>query len=237
MILQRKIFPYTVQTVTHATHDVLTMTFVPDEGTVFEFKPGQFVMLRLFNADETLWKQKAFSICSTPSMRDHLELGIKVTGTFTHRAATLKSGDRVEIAGPYGVFTLDESSDPAVFLAAGIGITPFLPMVRSADETNPTRSMFLLYANKTSEDIAYRSELERIASVHPTIHIVYLLSRSAAGFPHELGHVNEELLTKYTAPFAGKKFYLCGPQGFMDTAKQILLQHDVPLSNIKIERF
>jgi len=67
---------------------IVALKLAPEDGEVFAFKAGQFVMLRLLNPDGTMWRAKAYSVCSPPSERSHIELGFKIQGPFTQRAAT-----------------------------------------------------------------------------------------------------------------------------------------------------
>lgn len=237
-MMLNKIFPYTVTRFEWITPKVFRFDVAPREGKVFDFKAGQFVMLRLFNDDGTLWKQKAFSICSTPRNTDFIELGIKLYGEFTHRAAELKVGDHIEIAGPYGVFTVPENASSIVMMAGGIGITPFLSMMREIAENNCPTEITLLYSNPSLEETAYRSELDALMRQHPNMAVRYFLTQEPAPDGFIAGRLQPDELERYCSVLdATTLYYLCGPVSFMQELTQHLLDRGVERSRIKIEKF
>ncbi len=238
MTLPNKIFPYTVTRFDWITPKVFRLDVAPQDGTVFGFKAGQFVMLRLFNADGTFWKQKAFSICSTPRMKDAIELGIKRYGEFTNRAAELTVGDRVEVAGPYGVFTLPEKATNIVMMAGGIGITPLLSMIRNVAEEQRPVTITLLYSNPTLEDTAYRNELDMLAQKNPNFTVLHFITREEAPEGLFSGRVDTKAMEQY-CPVTDQTtfYYLCGPVLFMQEITQHLVGKGVGLERIKMERF
>ncbi|MBI3956541.1 MAG: FAD-dependent oxidoreductase [Candidatus Kerfeldbacteria bacterium] len=222
-----------------ATHNVVVLELAPEHGSVFSFKAGQFVMLRLLNDDGTLWRQEAFSICSTPSRTDAIELAFKIYGPFTQRAAALTPGTVVEIAGPYGTFTLDESAQAITFLSGGIGVTPFLSMIRDATERKLPITMRLLYANHTKEDIPYFDELNALAKQNPNLTIVHVISQGdvPAGLACESGRMNDAIIQKHGGDPAHTFYYLCGPPPFMHALSVCLLNSGVSKDRIKLEHF
>lgn len=195
-------------------------------------------MLRLHNTDGTFWKQKAFSICSTPRNTDSIELGIKLYGEFTHRAVELKVGDNVEIVGPYGVFTLPESATNVIMIAGGIGITPFLSMMRSAAEEHRFTNITLLYSNPTLEDCAYRTELDVLAQKNPHINVLHFITREEAPEGLFSGRIDPKAMEHYVpVTDHATLYYLCGPVPFMQELAQHLMGEGVGRERIKMEKF
>lgn len=238
--MQHKTFSYRVETSEHTTHDVIVMELMPVSSGITQFTPGQFVMVRLLQSDGTLWKQKAYSICNIANEEGRIQLGIKVAGEFTQALNKLKAGDLVELAGPYGVFTIKAEMENVVFLAGGIGITPFLSMIRGEIATNSTRRMTLLYANKSPQDIAFQQELEFLANAHPLLRLAHTIENgelTASPVPCHSGRVTEELLRQYGGDMRQNHYLLCGPPPFMDCMKEYLSAAGVDPSHIKVERF
>lgn len=238
--MQHKTFSYRVESTTHTTHDVIVLELLPASKGITQFIPGQFVMVRILNPDGTLWKQKAYSMCNIPNDEGRIELGVKVAGEFTQRLNTLKVGDKLELAGPYGIFTIKPEMGAVVFLAGGIGITPFLSMIRGEIATNSTRRMTLLYANKSPKDIAFQQELEFLAKVHPLLRVAHTIESgelTASPVPCHSGRVTEELLRQYGGDMRQNYYLLCGPPPFMDCMKEYLSAAGVDPSHIKVERF
>lgn len=238
MALLLKIFPSVVTQFAWITSKVFRIDVAPKDGKVFNFKAGQFVMLRLYNKDGTFWKQKAFSICSSPTIQGYIELGVKLYGEFTHRAVELKVGDSVEIVGPYGVFTLPETATNVVMIAGGIGITPFLSMMRSVAEEHRATNITLLYSSPTLEECAYRKELDVLAQKNSNLTVLYFITRESAPEGLFAGRIDPKTIERY-APATDQTtlYYLCGPVPFMQEITQHLMAEGVGRERIKLERF
>jgi len=136
----------------------------------YKAKGGQFVLVRYFQKG-LWWQEHPFSLSQLPN-----EKGIRNTvrelGDFTSAIKDLKPGTRVLVSGPYGAFTLDRARhEKLLFIAGGIGITPIRSMLEEIGKISPNRESILLYANKTTEDIALKSELDKLATQQQlTIH-------------------------------------------------------------------
>jgi 3-phenylpropionate/trans-cinnamate dioxygenase ferredoxin reductase subunit len=151
------------------------LQLVPQNGDVFDYKPGQFSMIHLFGDDGvTTWQKKAYSMASDPSNREYLEFGIKIHGDFTRKLATLKEKDVVGIEGPYGIFTYSaQTHTDVVMFAGGIGITPFISMIRCAIEQKLGNKIFLYYFNQTENDISFKEILDDEALKNANLTVVY----------------------------------------------------------------
>lgn len=238
--MEKKTYRYTVQKVWRTTPNIVAMNVVPESGQVFDFKAGQFVMLRLLNPDGSFWRQLPFSICTPPGEKTYLQLAWKIFGQFTQRAAALKEGDRVEIAGPFGVFTIDETTMTNIaFLSGGIGITPFLSMMRDATERKLPIKMMLLDANHTKVDIAFFQEIQELASKNPNVSVLFIIG--SGELPERVqcaeGRINMAMLEKYCGNFSATWYFLCGPPAFMDAMMECLLSKGVPKERIRKEIF
>lgn len=238
--MEKKPYQFRVTALRRTTPSVVVVTLTPVENGIFPFTPGQFVMLQLFNPNATPWRQKAYSMCSTPNQTDSLEFGLKVMGEFTQHVAALKVGDRVDVRGPYGVFTLQPNMNDVVFLAGGIGITPFLSIIRNETEAQSPRNLTLLYANRTRDDIAFLPELLSLAERNPRLRICFFLeSGELPTLPVTTvaGRVTVEILKQMCPTLTGKYFFLCGPPPFMDAMLACLTEQGVNRDMIKIEKF
>jgi predicted ferric reductase len=121
-----------------------------DGGPVFDFQPGQYAMLMIFDRDGKLMEEHPFSIASSPNQKRSLQFGIKMMGRFTGRLAELKKDDEIYILGPFGNFIFDpEKHKDAVFIAGG-GITPFMSNFRYAFD-NLQNKLTLLCSARTIE--------------------------------------------------------------------------------------
>lgn len=223
------------------TPEVFTLRLKPKTSDdAFHFLAGQWVYLHLLNPDGTSWARAAFSVLSPPSVsRDMIELGIKVYGDFTKRASNLVPYDMVQLQGPFGVFTMDESDAPVVMLAAGIGVTPLLCMAQDLADRRSERAVTFFYSNKTVEDIAYFERLREMKKLRPDMQVVETLTqKSYAGWDGETGRVSGDMIKKYVSDLAGAKYYACGPKEFMGSLKAFLEEEGVQTQEcFKQERF
>src|SRR3989338_2572149 len=117
--MTQETFSYKVIKNKMETHNVILLQLQPFKGQVFHFLPGQFVMLVLYDTGGKEWQARPFSIASSPTNSKYLELGIKIYGEYTHKAAELKVGEKVGIRGPFGGFVFDENKMKNIVMLAG----------------------------------------------------------------------------------------------------------------------
>ncbi|MBI3963822.1 MAG: FAD-dependent oxidoreductase, partial [Candidatus Kerfeldbacteria bacterium] len=139
----------------------------------------------------------------------------------------------------YGLFTFDEQRMPhADFFAGGIGITPFLSMIRYATDQKLPNHLTLLYMNKTRQDISYFDELQALAAQNEHFRVVFGVDQiDDPSWNGERGLVTRGMIERSCRTFAGKTFFLCGPKPFMDTTRQHLVTCGVQPKDIKVEIF
>ncbi len=218
------------------TEEVVSFYFRPLLPEKFTFIPGQFVNLTLDSIPETFGKSRAYSIASSP--RDELiRLGIRIKPEgFTHELAGLKEGSKVILLGPLGHFVFDkEKHKKVVFLAGGIGITPFLSMIRYITQENIDAEAYLFFSNKTKDSIPYYEELVSLSS-HKNIHIVFTLTREQReGF--ESGRISEQLITRYIKTPQDYTYFACGPLEMINTSETIVANLGVSKDKFKKEQW
>lgn len=212
------------------TAETYSLIVAPADGEpLFAFTAGQFVMVHLYADDGTVWAKAAYSMATAPvESKDRLELGIKIHGDFTKRAANLAVGDQLGIQGPYGAFTLKEDSDRIVFFAGGIGVTPLRSMIRDVLLNHKPIEMVLFYSDKTIADMAYEAEFRALAAAHPSFRFVPILTREQpAGWEGESSRINRSMIEKYVSDPSNARYYMCGPDTFMDAIKAILTEQGI----------
>ncbi len=195
-------------------------------GAPLAFAPGQYVSLR-FPGEHRF---HAFSIASGPQNREEIELVVKREGDFTARLFASPPGTELECMGPMGRF-LEEGSlhGDLVMVAGGVGVTPFLSMVRWArDRKREDRDYWLFYSCRTRDAIVHEEELRTLAE-QPRIHVVFTLTReSPEGWDGELGHIDKAMLLKHLGSLDGKTFATCGPGRMVDAIAAMLREAGVP---------
>ncbi len=213
-------------------------------GEKFDYLPGQFLQLILpieKDACDNRCNVRPYSIASSPTetaKTGQLMVATKFTTTnpsvFKQYLDRVKVGDRLQITGPFGRFTLgDDYSKDILLIAGGIGITPFRSMIKFAQDKNLPLNMCLLYSNKTIEDIVWRKEFENIALLYPRFKLVNTLTDQTDNLDDwqgEIGLVSERMIKRYVNNLANTVFYLCGPQA-------MILEMGVGLDQIKTELF
>jgi ferredoxin-NADP reductase len=154
-------------------------------------------------------------------------------------------GLQVEIDGPAGVMVLDEDpARPAVFLAGGIGITPFLAMARDAAHRRLPHRVVLFYGNRRPEDAAFLQELGELEKKNPNYRLVALMSepeKSAQPWSGERGFIDRAMLEKHLAKAgAGLKdpvYYFAGPPAMAMAMERMLSDAGVAPDDMRSEEF
>ena len=200
------------------------------------FIPGQYLSVKLDVKDDR-GNMRSFSIASSPN-EDFIMIATKMTGSnFKNKLSSLKTGTKIEVTGPYGNFTLDETKD-AIMLSGGIGITPLRSMIKYATEKKLKNKIALLYSNRIPEEIAFRNELEQLARENENFTLVNTITRpeeSKETWNGLKGRIDSNLINKYIKN--NTLFYICGPPGMVGAMVNILKEMNISQNRIKIEHF
>jgi ferredoxin-NADP reductase len=230
--------PYRIARREQLTPTIISFTLEPETAPVIEYQPGQFVMVGIYDQSGHVVAKKPYSVCSTPTNKQTLQLSYKVQGVFTNQLAKLNESDRVAIAGPFGVFTLHSPLErDIVLLAGGIGLTPLLSMLRYAADTGITQNITLFYAVRTPEELAFKAELEDLAKQHPNIKCIFFAESAPEGWAGELGRITPEQLQKHAQPLVAKDYFICGPPIFIQVMTELLQNNGVPAQQVHSEKF
>ena len=240
ILLRRR--PYRVTEVRREAEGVWTITLVPPDGIPrFDYLPGQFHFLTFYRAPNLPVEEHPWTISSSPTMPGILCSTIKESGDFTVSIGRTKPGDTALVDGPFGRFSyvLHPDERELVFIAAGIGITPLISMLRHIRDTHAERSVTLLYANTGEEDIAFRDELADMERDGATpVKVVHVLSKPSDAWEGERGRLDEEKIKRCAGPeLALRTFYVCGPPMLIRQTIQTLRKARVPARRIHFERF
>jgi predicted ferric reductase len=230
--------PYRVAEVRDERGAVYTLVLEPDGHGGLRFTAGQYCWITLGDTPFTL-QQHPFTVASSDARPGRVEFAIKEFGDFTGSVKNIPPGTRAFVEGPYGAFTLDP--DPGVggfFVAGGIGITPFLSMLRSCRDRGDGRRLVLIYANNTWDEVAFREELEGLRTAL-NLTVVHVLRDPPDGWAGETGYVDRELIGRYLPGWAVNRFhcYACGPEPLMDAAAEAFAALGVPPWRQASERF
>jgi ferredoxin-NADP reductase len=152
-----------------------TMAFQFEKPPGFDFKSGQTADLTLLNPPETdsEGNVRTFSIASAP-FEDQLRFATRMRDTaFKRSLKKVPLGTVVKMDSPMGSFTLHRNSvKPAVFLAGGIGITPFSSIVRQADHDRAANKLYLFYSNRRPEETCFIEVLQNLEKTNPNFRFI-----------------------------------------------------------------
>ena len=218
----------------------LAVAFEP-EGK-FEFEAGQACDLRLLDPPYTDEKgnERTFTIASSPE-DPGLLFAVRLTGSaFKRSLEEAEPGLEAEVEGPFGSFTLDPGQDrTAVFLAGGIGITPFRSMAKDAAERRLPRRITLLYSNRAASDAAFLDDFRRWEGENPRFRLIATLTKPDPAEPWtgERGRIDGDFLRR-VVPEAGEAcWYISGPDGFVFGMEELLAREGVPADRIRTDCF
>jgi ferredoxin-NADP reductase len=151
--------------------------------------------------------------------------------------AALAVGARVEMHGPWGLFVLKPAAHH-VLIAGGIGVTPFVSMIREAALSSADMQITLIYSNRTVDEAAYLDELQQIAAAHPNIRVIPTCTReSPSGWMGERGRIDAAMLHRAVPDHRDADYLMCGPDDFMVSMREILVASGVDSKRIKQESF
>ncbi|HEX7705185.1 MAG TPA: ferric reductase-like transmembrane domain-containing protein [Thermoanaerobaculia bacterium] len=213
----------------------LALEAVGHEG--LEFLPGQFAWIKLARSPFTL-EEHPFSMSSSAVRRDRIEFGIKALGDFSGSLSDLAPGTRAFLDGPHGAFSIDRYPAPGyVLVAGGIGITPYMSILRTMADRRDPRPVLLFYGSKTWDDISFREDLDELAG-KLALEVVHVLDEPPDGWTGETGFISAEMLERHL-PDEGfsRMFLICGPPPMMAAVHAAALEHGVPERLIQMEKF
>ncbi len=234
---------YFVQAVQNITPTTLLLTLKRDMGErPLAFQPGQYAAISFEHRGKKS-AARCFSIVSPPTDQDTLQFSMRIHGRFTAALSRLQPNDIVDVSGPFGGFVFDIAQDgQAVFLAGGIGITPFMSIMRYLARLNADNQVVLLYSCQTQDDIPFGEELLAIQKQHPNLRTIFVIGKGPTdklpAANAATGFIAAELLDKATGgSYSAQKFFICGPPGFMKAMSGIVAKKGVSKDRIMTEAF
>jgi ferredoxin-NADP reductase len=221
------------------THDTKTLRFQILDERQFRAKPGQFLTFQWTIDGQRV--RRSYTVSSSPVRENYVEITPKriengYVSVFLNERA--KPGLTVEASGPYGRFYFDGTLHKSIVLiAAGSGITPMISMLRFIDDLELATPVTLLYCVRTGADIIFENELSRLSRSLRNFKYELCLSRPDPTWKGRSGRLTEEFVSQSVTDLDSPAFFLCGPRGFMDNARQILLTLGVTQDRILQESF
>jgi predicted ferric reductase len=219
------VYDYKVSSVDRLNENTIDVALEPVRAPL-SFTAGQFVFLAVGGRGG--WQRHPFTVSSAPSTRT-LGLSIKALGDYTNRLyEKLEPGAPAKIAGPFGAFDYHPGGHRQLWIAGGIGITPFVSWVRALNGTFD-RDVDLYYSVASRSDALYLDELQAAATAHPSLR-VHLVDTSRDRLLQA-----STMLDGQNGP--GPWVYMCGPPAMMRSLSRGFRREGVPPGHIRWEEF
>jgi predicted ferric reductase len=225
----KKFLPYKVEAVRHPNNSSTEVTLRARKEPVKKHRAGQFLFVR-FPSDKDLNESHPFTISSAPA-EDVLRLTIKASGNFTRDLfAKLQEGADAIIEGAYGMFNYKSGGPKQIWIAGGIGLTPFLSFMRDMDG-ELQHNIDFYYTVRHPEEALFVEELEAAAAKNPRlkVHIRYSAKEGSLTI--------ENIMKNAGGDVSGYDIYLCGPLPMIQAFEKKFLELGVPKNNIHYEEF
>jgi len=209
----------------------------------FRFLPGQYIKISLPNSSsDNRGVSRYFTISSSPSESDYLMITTKILrSTFKNDLFNLQTDEEVEFFGPLGKFVLDEDSkSPKLFLAGGIGLTPYRSMIKFSSDKKLITPHILIASFKNESQILFREEFEQIQKKNPNFKIIYTVTQENIGkkfLTNEVGRIDMDMIGRNCPYFKSCEIYVCGAFSFVSGIIAMLVNGGVAREKIKKENF
>jgi predicted ferric reductase len=207
-----------------------TITLAPVKKEM-NYRAGQFAFIRFKTPTEELNETHPFTIASSPGVlpNNQIRFVIKSLGDFTSRLSELKQGTIVKVDGPYGRFDYTQYDNDQLWIAGGVGVTPFLSFSENLQKSNFKKKITLYYCTRDKSEQIYYDELTKIAEIVKNFKVIQFCA-------DEKGQLTAELLDRETS-LKNKDIFICGPPPMMHALKAQFIKQGVKKSYIHMEDF
>lgn len=202
---------------------------VPED---FNFIAGQYIWLAIpeLKYPDPRGNTRMFSIASSPTRKGELDIIFRSSKSgYKRTLVEMAQGAEILFSGPFGPMGLPEDNSlPVILVAGGVGVAPFLSMIRFSDETLSGHKITLIYSNANKQETAYLDELERIAEKNGNFKLF-----------GSFGLLRESKLERFASGYTGQGaiWYVVGSSGFVNSVSAYLNKLGVPLKDIVFEQF
>lgn len=220
-------FSYEIERIDRSL-DIINVYLNPSGKKAINYLPGQFVYAR-FSNQSVGTEPHPFSLSSAPS-DPFVRLTIKITGDYTLRLPNLKKGDKAYLFGPYGSFGQNINKEKSIWIGAGIGITPFLSMLRNEKHYGKYNSIKIFYCYRTPEEGVFNDEIEQLLQDAPGITFVKWCTK-------ESKRLTAKKIINLKNIDDINSILCCGPPAMMDNFKKQFINLGLPEEKFYNEEF
>ena len=208
------------------TRDVFTFYFKPPQKT--EWEPGQFLIYFLKHENEDVRGKMRFFTISNPPFLENLSITTRINpqgSSFKKALMDLKEGDKIEARTPEGNFVVEDYSGKYVFIAGGIGITPFHSILSQLNHDGQNLDITLLYSNK-GDDFVFKDEFDQIQKNLSNLKIKYIL-----------GRITKDTINENVKDIGNSIFYLSGPNSMVEGLAKVLEEMGIDQRQLRTDYF
>lgn len=225
---------------TKLSHDTFAFIFSPVKN--FKFIPGQYLEWTLQHKNtDTRGNRRYFSLASSPT-EEKLMIAVKFydkSSSYKKALVSLPIGSKIMASNLAGDFVmLKDLKKPLVFIAGGVGITPFRSVTKYIIDNKLNVNIILVFINKTFDDILYKDILKEAGMFGiKTIHVLTDESRLPPDFEGLHGHLTDKMVKEIIPDFPSRIFYISGPQLMVQNIEKTLLDMKISKPKIKTDFF
>jgi ferredoxin-NADP reductase/Fe-S-cluster-containing hydrogenase component 2 len=224
------------------THNVKTFQFKPANGgpIPFEYLAGQFLTLHI--APRGIPTSRSYTIASTPTWRDRIEITVKreehgLVSRWLHHE--LKLGEEFEIEAPNGTFVFTgKEAESVVLIGGGVGVTPMMSVARYLTATRWEGKIYLVLGFVAPRDFIFRQEIAELESGNANLSVTVTMSRPGdEPWSGPVGRIDAQLLAAAVPDIVNRRAHICGPPLMMDAVKTALVGLGMAEATIRTEAF
>lgn len=237
-LLNAEEFEAKVLDINNLTHDIKLIRLNILNSKIINFKPGQYVQLKIPGTDEF----RAYSIASSPESNDLIELLIRfvpggLCSTYVHKV--LEKNDTVFLTGPFGDFYLhEEDTKDIIAIGGGCGMAPIRAMIYYLKAKGMPRKFVFFFGARSKRDLFFTDELRELEKVYTNFKYIPALSepQNTDKWDGEIGLITH-IVEKHLNSKGDKESYLCGPPPMIDAALTVLPKKGIKHENIYFDKF
>jgi ferredoxin-NADP reductase len=236
LVSPKKKLTLSLKEIEKISDDSYDFIFTPDQK--MSYRPGQYMEWTLGHPyPDNRGIRRYFTLSSSPTERE-LRLGVKFyenSSSFKRKLSSMNIGDKIIASGLAGDFVLPKNKKKKlVFIAGGIGITPFRSMIKYLIDKQEKRDIILFYSNKNATDIVYEEIFNEAYNVLGIKTVYVITNPKSSGYS---GSMNDRIIMSEVPDYKEREFYISGPRGMVTGFGELLQSIGVKGNNIKTDFF
>ncbi len=212
------------------TEDVFSFIFEPSKSVTWQ--AGQYLIYKIpHEKQDDRGDSRIFTISSPPYQKQIMlttKYYFQESSSFKKALFSKKIGDKIESSNVKGNFILEDNDKKMVFIAGGIGITPFRSMLLEMDYRKNIQDIVLIYSNKNDKSIIFKDILDSLAKKYAELSVNYIFSPQRC---------DVQLIHKIVADAKSRVYYISGPIIMINSVEETLQYFQVKKENIKKDYF